>query len=145
MDNKNKNHESGNGFLFGVLLGSLATLLFTTKRGREILKELTDKGVEKVSELEKRLKEVEVIEEVEENDYILPKARPVQTDEAEKNKFAEETSLPAAPDLEQLDKKEKVKLAKIEEKFQKPASVKKEQVQTPKPRHQVKRYFRKKS
>lgn len=144
MDNK-RNHDQngGNSFLLGLMLGGLATLLFTTKRGREILKELTDKGVEKISELEKRLKEVEEVQE-EENDYILPEARPVQTDEAEKNKFVKDSS-PEIPTEEQLDKEEKAKLAKIEEKLQKTASAKKESIPTPKPPRAVKRFFRKKS
>lgn len=52
MDNKEKHHSSHNGFLFGVLLGVAITLLFTTKKGRRILKSLTDEGLEKVNQWE---------------------------------------------------------------------------------------------
>lgn len=60
MDNKHA-HGGGNGFLFGVLIGILIALLFTTKKGRKILKNLTDEGMDKFTSLEdlleKRLKE----------------------------------------------------------------------------------------
>ena len=57
MDRKNncnhrhqKNH--GNGFILGVIVGVILTLLFTTKKGREIVKELTEKGLDKLSDLQ---------------------------------------------------------------------------------------------
>lgn len=57
---KNYQQQShGNGFVLGVIVGVLIALLFTTKRGREILKEITDKGIKKWSELEKTMKEME--------------------------------------------------------------------------------------
>lgn len=60
MDNKHA-HGGGNGFLFGVLIGILIALLFTTKKGRKILKSLTEEGMDKFTSLEdlleKRLKE----------------------------------------------------------------------------------------
>ena len=53
MDNKEKNHHSSlNGFIFGVLIGVVITLLITTKKGRRILRSLTDEGLEKVSRWE---------------------------------------------------------------------------------------------
>ena len=50
MDHKNNNSNSG--FLFGVLIGVLLTLLFTTKKGRKILKTITDEGIDKITNLE---------------------------------------------------------------------------------------------
>lgn len=67
-ENKNmgdKHAQSGgSGFLLGILIGVLITLLITTKKGRRILKTLTDEGMEKFSDLEelfeKKLKEEDV-------------------------------------------------------------------------------------
>lgn len=39
-------------FLLGVLIGVAITLLFTTKKGRRILKTLTDEGMDKISKWE---------------------------------------------------------------------------------------------
>ena len=59
MDQRSSN--SGSGFLLGVLVGVAITLLFTTKKGRKILKALTDEGWDKISNLEdlfeKRMRE----------------------------------------------------------------------------------------
>ena len=47
MEYRNNNHNGsglGSGFLLGVIVGVIITLLFTTKKGREIVKELTEKG-----------------------------------------------------------------------------------------------------
>lgn len=47
----NERHHSGNGFLFGIIVGVLLTLLFTTKKGRNILKTLADEGVDSINDL----------------------------------------------------------------------------------------------
>ncbi len=51
-NNNNTNNSVGSGFLLGFILGVLATLLLTTKKGREILKELIDKGMQKITDIE---------------------------------------------------------------------------------------------
>jgi hypothetical protein len=51
-NNHNQNNGNGSGFLLGVIVGVILTLLFTTKKGREILKEVLEKGVEKFANLE---------------------------------------------------------------------------------------------
>lgn len=57
-----KNNHAGGGFLFGLLVGIALTLLFTTKKGRKILKTLTDEGLDRMSSLED-LFEKKIIEE----------------------------------------------------------------------------------
>lgn len=47
--------NSGHAFLLGVVVGVAVTLLFTTKRGRKILKALTDEGMDKIGRWEKVL------------------------------------------------------------------------------------------
>jgi gas vesicle protein len=50
---KNSHKSSnGNGFLLGVIVGVIVALLFTTKKGREIVKELTEKGLDRFSDLQ---------------------------------------------------------------------------------------------
>ncbi|MGE5042435.1 MAG: YtxH domain-containing protein [Candidatus Levyibacteriota bacterium] len=48
MDKKEK---SNNHFLLGLIIGGALTYLVATERGREILKELFDEGMEKVQEM----------------------------------------------------------------------------------------------
>lgn len=45
METKHDKH-SGNAFLWGLIIGALFATLLTTKRGRQILRELTDLGLE---------------------------------------------------------------------------------------------------
>jgi len=51
----NCKHKSGAGFTWGVIIGSAFTLLFTTKKGRKILREISEVGldmIERVSEMQ---------------------------------------------------------------------------------------------
>lgn len=130
MENKNNNHESGNGFLFGVILGSIATLLFTTKKGREIVKDLTEKGIEKFSDLEDRLKETQEAEVIE-NDYIEPEERSLPVPEPDKTKLAKESVSNAAEANASAVKPKKVNTEK------------RDTVPSPKTPRTVKRFFRK--
>ena len=60
MENANYNQHNGSGgsgFIIGVIVGVILTLLLTTKRGRVILKELLEKGIEKFSNLEDFMQE----------------------------------------------------------------------------------------
>lgn len=71
-DKHNHHHPPSNGFLMGVIVGGIATLLFTTKKGREIVKDLADKGFDKLSEFEKSINQsdVEEVLEIQGSDYI---------------------------------------------------------------------------
>lgn len=84
MNNKDENYRNygGSGFLIGVVLGGILTLLFTTKKGREILKDLTEKGLEKFSEIQDSLDDVTVVEEVDEEDYLEAEDRPSAKEES---------------------------------------------------------------
>lgn len=57
QNNHTNGHGFGNGFILGLLVGIVATLLLTTKKGREILHELTEKGLDRFSDIEARLQE----------------------------------------------------------------------------------------
>lgn len=77
MENKNRVNNSSNGFWLGLVLGVVLTLLFTTKKGRAILNVLLDKGMQKISDLEERIKDSDYMDDVDENgDYI--KREPIQ-------------------------------------------------------------------
>ena len=64
MENKNNSAGTGSIFLLGLLIGVLITLLLTTKKGREILKEFMDKIIQKVSDLEKSVDSENVKKEI---------------------------------------------------------------------------------
>lgn len=80
----NKAQKSGgSGFIFGVIVGVMIALLFTTKKGRAILRDITEKGIDKLSSLEELTKKVENGEfddefEEESDDYVKPEPPPVQ-------------------------------------------------------------------
>ena len=55
MEKRNNNHTEGggmNGFFLGLLMGAGLTLLFTTKKGKRIVKTLTEEGLEDLSKLQ---------------------------------------------------------------------------------------------
>lgn len=60
---KNNNHHSGggfmNGFFLGVIVGAAIVFLLATKKGKQILKTLTENGFEGMSELTDMLEEDE--------------------------------------------------------------------------------------
>lgn len=59
-EEKQKEQQAkGNTFLLGIVVGVFIALLFTTKRGRIIFKELAEKGVNAISELERVLRDKE--------------------------------------------------------------------------------------
>jgi hypothetical protein len=64
MENKNNSGGAGSIFLLGLLIGVLITLVLTTKRGREILKEFMDKTIQKISDLEKSVDSDKVKKEI---------------------------------------------------------------------------------
>lgn len=55
----NNNSKGGflHGFLWGAIIGAIVVFLLTSKKGKKILKFLTEEGLEGVSELEELLGE----------------------------------------------------------------------------------------
>jgi gas vesicle protein len=119
MDKKQHNQQQnslGGGFLLGLVLGVLITLLFSTKRGRELLKEWTEKGINKLSDLETMIKEQTEKEnkqpEAPENDYIQ---KDQKQKEQERKLIAQEAEIidekPKTVSQPQIIKKEEPKPA----------------------------------
>lgn len=128
MDNPNNNNQNNNGFLLGLIIGGVATLLFTTKKGREIVKDLTEQGIERISDLQGKMdKAVVEYEDVPGEDYVEPEERVAETPEPEKPKLLAKESVSSAT----AAKSEKVHKEK-------------EVPFPPKPQRTVKRFFRKK-
>ncbi len=91
MDEKRKQNTSG-GFLLGVIFGVILTLLFTTKKGRQVLRMLADEGLNKFADLEDLLQEKiqpETDAEEDDNDYLSPDER-VESAEGLTDEMAEE-------------------------------------------------------
>src|SRR5579872_430914 len=90
----NQNNGIGSGFLLGVIVGVIVTLLFTTKKGREIFKEILEKGIDKFSNLEDLMRESynadDVDEEFEDEDDFVP-TEPIKELETPKVKKVIET------------------------------------------------------
>lgn len=51
MDCKCRHHEGGGGFLLGVLVAVILTLLFSTKKGRGIIQKVLDTGLSNFADI----------------------------------------------------------------------------------------------
>lgn len=131
MENQNNNHnQNSNGFLLGLLIGGVATLIFTTKKGRELARELTELGIEKISDLQEKIDEAVVeYEDIPGEDYVEPAERPSEPPVLEKPKLLAKE---AAPPISAA-KSEKLSTGKAEN------------TQASKPHRAVRRFFRKKN
>lgn len=113
MDKKQHNQQQnslGGGFLLGLVLGVLVTLLFSTKRGRELLKEWTEKGITKLSDLETIIKQQTEQSakqpEKSETDYIQ---KDQKQKEQERKLIAQEAEVIEEKPVPQTPKKEEQK------------------------------------
>ena len=68
--NNNNQHHSGfmAGFVIGVVVGAVIIFLIATKKGKKILKLLSEEGLEGVAELEELLVE----------DFVEPQSKPIK-------------------------------------------------------------------
>ncbi len=77
--------------MLGLIIGVVVTLLFTTKRGRELFKRATEQGLSKFADLEQQIKKTgALLEDPDEDDYIDEEEReilrPVTKEEKEESK-----------------------------------------------------------
>lgn len=72
MENKSNNSGGlGSGFMLGLLIGVLITILITTKKGREILRDIMDKIIHKLSKIDESIDKIkEELQKEEESDFI---------------------------------------------------------------------------
>lgn len=96
-------HQKGgrfmDGLLVGLILGFGLALLITTKKGRRMLKMLTEEGLDSVSELKKRLDNIEVVldeNDDEEEEYIVEEMAE-DPDEELRNTKREEEGIKKSP------------------------------------------------
>ena len=84
------------GLLIGLILGFGLALLITTKKGRKMLKTLTEEGIDSVSDLKKRLDKIEVIMDDEaeaDEEYIVEEIE--EEIDSQTNGVAEKEAEPA--------------------------------------------------
>jgi hypothetical protein len=98
MDKRNEhstNSNHGNGFVLGLIIGVIITLLFSTKKGREFLRDWIDKGMSKFADLEDILKQQSTQQpQEEENDYIH---KPPEQKQEERRFLAQEAEVIPPP------------------------------------------------
>ncbi len=89
-----KSGSSLNGFVLGLVVGVLVTLMFTTKKGRQILQTLSEEGMSKFNEVEDILRAMEddgeIIDPEDEMDEPLESEMPDE-------QVSEEKVVPAKP------------------------------------------------
>lgn len=79
MDQQQKLPQSNdsNGFFLGVIVGAFVTALFTTHKGKEILREITDKSIESWDDVEKALEDMESddVDDSPTTEYVTPEEK----------------------------------------------------------------------
>lgn len=120
MDQQQKLPQSNdsNGFFLGVIIGAFVTALFTTNKGKEILRDITDKSIESWDDVEKALEDMESddIHDSPTTEYVTP-------EEKKEIKYLAQNPEPAvAVEEAPEEKKEVTQPDKVEKKQQAPAS-----------------------
>jgi len=78
MDNSNQNNgKFFSGFLIGFIVGAVVVFFLGTKKGKKLLKTISDKGIDNVSNLLEEADKTkdfdEILDEGEETEEVLPK------------------------------------------------------------------------
>lgn len=157
MEQQSKQNGGGNGFIFGVIVGVAIALLFTTKKGRAILRDMSEKVIDKLSKLEHVAKqsqeEVDLLEDfADEEDYVKTEPQPApQPKPAPEQPFVKEekkevvSDEPEKPVVKEAKPDEPTPHPKAEEpkKEPEPAALEEEpQVKAPTKVIQGRRWFR---
>lgn len=90
-----------NTFVFGILVGVAITLLLTTKKGRKLLKILTEEGAEKITKWEEMLQAAQ--EEAVEEDFAAEEEMVEATGEAVEYVEPEERQVEDRPSEEKQE------------------------------------------
>jgi gas vesicle protein len=97
MENKNKGIVN-NGFTIGFVLGTALALLYATKKGRKILKAISEEGGQNIGEIKKHLKnfEAEIEDDLlcDEMEEATPVKIPVVEENNHKNQVEEKSVEP---------------------------------------------------
>lgn len=129
MEHKEQKQGGGNGFILGVLLGAAIVLLFTTKKGRAILRDVSDKVINKLSHLDDLANKAD-------DKIDLIKEEFAAAFEEEEEEYIKTEPLPKAVKEEILEEEAEAKEAPVEEKKvikEEPKVVKPEPKPEPKP------------
>lgn len=97
------------GFLLGVVVGVIITLLLTTKRGKRILKFITEEGMSKLSNWEDLFQDA--VEEYQ-TKPAEPKLPPVDLTSVEEQEDEEVEAAPVEEEPKLVAKKEQPKIIK---------------------------------
>jgi hypothetical protein len=89
-----KNNHFGAGFVLGLLFGVCLTLLLVTKKGRKLLRTLSEEGVENMKDLKSKLRQADIA--IDEDLYLddLEEQAPATLKEAVVKAVVEEEKKP---------------------------------------------------
>lgn len=118
----NRQEQTGssfNTFLFGVLIGVLATLLFTTKKGRKLLKVITDESVDRLGKWEDMVKTMQehIDEDVEDESVMGEEVQKIAPSHSEKIEIDPSASSgQVESEMPDVDELPHIKIDKLEKK-----------------------------
>lgn len=90
MENNNNNNSGNNffsGFLLGALVGAAVVFLLATKKGKRILKIISEKGLDNISNLLEKADQAGELEEFDKDDEPSSVSAPAKAPEAKARSF----------------------------------------------------------
>jgi len=93
MQNTNSHHDSKffNGFLIGLILGAAIVFLFATKKGKKILKLISEEGFESITNALGEMEDEEMVDQ----DFVEEVPEPIKSNgEARSQEIAVGTKKP---------------------------------------------------